>query len=96
VSGETERVKVRRLGVVVELENGDAAMIYTDQAMDAVQVDIVTKYPELHTLLEDPFRQRYIIGPPDVTVTVSGIHAYTQTAHRVTEVLDTMAGVVRP
>lgn len=76
--------KIRRIGLVVELEDGGKIMIYADGLTHA-EVTLDTEYPvhEYPWGTPDRIRESH---PPQTTVTITGIEAY-----RITETMPAMA-----
>lgn len=65
-------VRIRRIGLVLEMEDGEKVMIYADN-LPRAEATIVTETPAG----TDPWSgRRRLLGPPETAITITGIQAY--------------------
>lgn len=66
--------KIRRIGLVLEMEDGSKVMVYADGLTHA-EVLLQTETP-VGVDPWDAWQRRRPIGPPETSITITGIEAY--------------------
>lgn len=67
-----EAVRIARIGLVLEMEDGSKVMFYADQ-LGRAQATVTTETPAG----TDPWSgRRRLIGPPETSITITGIEAH--------------------
>ena len=72
--GVPSQVKIKRIGLVLEMADGSKVMVYADDLTHAEAV-IQTETP-VGVDPWDPWQRRRPIGPPETSITITGIEAY--------------------
>ena len=66
--------RLRRIGLVLELEDGSKVMVYADN-LDHAQATVTTETP-VGEAPGDPWGRRRVLGPPETSILIDGIGAY--------------------
>ena len=67
-------VKIRRIGLVLEMDDGSKVMVYADGLTHAEAL-VQTETP-VGTDPLDPWERRRLLGPPETSITITGLEAY--------------------